>query len=156
MNETNFEPLQSKSSNIQPSVEYENLDIHPSGRNELIARYIKLRTGKTRTRKQVPINYYISARNHQLQLYLRKRSKKTLSELYLFPPALHLSFCLGSIFGEFTLDLQVSSHIQVLARRKLREIQAKLKVSSLPGRNQLSQSENQPAGKTQTHRHLRK
>ncbi|KAI3371685.1 hypothetical protein L3Q82_024247 [Scortum barcoo] len=63
------------------------------GRNELIARYIKLRTGKTRTRKQVIMGVCI-------------KSNHTVYSILLF---------------------QVSSHIQVLARRKSREFQSKLK-----------------------------
>ena len=94
----------------------------------MIARYIKLRTGKTRTRKQVPIRQYLYSQPPIATVFAKGNKKYSQNHTYSHQHCIR--FCWRSTCGEFTLDFQVSSHIQVLARRKLREIQAKLKVSS--------------------------
>ncbi|XP_053741916.1 transcriptional enhancer factor TEF-1-like isoform X2 [Synchiropus splendidus] len=99
------------------------------GRNELIARYIKLRTGKTRTRKQVGLTH----------THTDTRQEVTPAE----GAGLHTTVVRGSRWPLIAMatdrrcsaPLQVSSHIQVLARRKSREFQSKLKEHSTKEKN---------------------
>ena len=95
-----------------------------TGRNELIARYIKLRTGKQRTRKQVHTYsgwgemqcvgaVVVSDSDHTGMAPLYRDDADTTVPLATSPPP---------------PPPQVSSHIQVLARKKSREFQGKIKV----------------------------
>ncbi|EPY84309.1 Transcriptional enhancer factor TEF-5-like protein [Camelus ferus] len=106
------------------------------GRNELIARYIKLRTGKTRTRKQAfgsvttdkPHWAAVAVQlcGHFPEWPLDQSGRQTVGQMSAEQGCMAEIGCVLS-----DKHLTQTSHIQVLARKKVREYQVGIKAMNL-------------------------